>query len=641
MSGILGILHLDGRAVDRLALAHLSAAQRHRGPLEGIRTDGATGLACRVTRIAPESIAETQPVVDVGGAMIVFDGRLDNREELLGALAPDASVSRQSPDAVLALAAYRSFGEDFPGRLNGDFALGLYDPHHRHLLLARDAVGVRPLYYHRTRELFLFASDIKTLLSHPGVESRPDDDTLADFLFGRFAGQGPHEQTFFQNIVSVLPGHLVVASRDGIRTRRYWDFDPTRRLRFPRGADYTDAFKEVFERAVQRRLRSMAPVAVSVSGGLDSSAIFCVAGTLLRGGGNHPPELLGVSSTFSSGSPADEASFLADIERATGLAISRLEDLPAGITDAASEGVWHGEAPFLDPQWSATHAQLSEVRRRGAEVLLTGHWGDQFLVDDAYLVDLCRCGAWLTVSRHLATHGRWLDIRTGECRRRLLTALLKYHAPDVMVSALRRMRNRLRPRPEWRPWYTGTFRRRASRPSRPRAEAPPSTGAHASSIYREVRARYAVFCMEWNNKIAAMHGLEMAFPFLDRDLIAFLMAIPGEVQSRNGVPKGILREALGGVLPEAIAVRRSKADFTAVVNAGLSKDREIVARSLQADGMTAARGYVRGDTLTEITSRRAGIDAPTAESMWAVGDLYALELWLRQFPGSTVVVSGG
>lgn len=641
MSGILGIAHFDGLAVDRLELARLSVAHRHRGPLEGIRTDGAAGLACRLTRIAPESAAETQPVVDLNGAMIVFDGRLDNREELLGALEPDAAVSHQSPDSVLALAAYRSFGEDFPARLNGDFALGLYDPHHRQLLIARDAVGVRPLYYHGTPQLFLFASDIKTLLSHPAVETRPNDDALADFLFGRFAGQGPQEQTFFQNIVSVLPGHLVIASLDGIRTRRYWDFDPTRQLRFPRFEDYADAFKEHFERAVQRRLRSMAPVAVSVSGGLDSSAIFCVAGTLLRGGGSHQPELVGVSCTFSSGSPADEESFLVEIERAYGLAIWRLKDLPAGITDAAREGVWHAEAPFLDPQWSATHAQLSHVRRRGAQVLLTGHWGDQFLVDDAYLVDLCRRGAWLTAWRHVTTYGRWLDLPNGEFKRRLCAALLKYHAPDIMVSALRRMRNRIRPRVELRPWYTDTFRQRASRPSRTRVDAEPLADAHACSIYREVRSRYAVFCMEWNNKIAAMHGLEMAFPFLDRDLIAFLMAIPGEVQSWNGVPKGILREALSGVLPKAIAVRRSKADFTTVVNAGLAKDREIVAQSLQAEGMTAAWGYVRRETLTEITARLEGINGPTAEPMWAVGDLFSLELWLQTFLGSRVLVNGG
>ena len=95
----------------------------------------------------------------------------------------------------------------------------------------------------------------------------------------------------------------------------------------------------------------------------------------------------------------------------------------------------------------------------------------------------------------------------------------------------------------------------------------------------------------------------------------FLMAIPGEVQSRNGVPKGILREALGGVLPKAVAVRKSKADFTAVVNAGLAKDREIVAQRLQPDGMTAARGYVRGDMLQDMTTRLAGINGPTAEPM--------------------------
>src|SRR5205814_3001 len=156
MSGILGIWYLDGRPVDGLELARLSATLRHRGSDDhGMRIDGAAGLACHLARITPESAGEIQPVADATGAMLAFDGRLDNRDELLIALERDSTVSPESPDSVLVLAAYRAFGDDAPARLNGDFAFGLFDPLRKQLLLARDALGVRPLYYYASRDLFL------------------------------------------------------------------------------------------------------------------------------------------------------------------------------------------------------------------------------------------------------------------------------------------------------------------------------------------------------------------------------------------------------------------------------------------------------------------------------------------------------
>src|SRR5579862_5683470 len=176
MSAILGIWHLDDRPADRREVACLAGTIRHRGrDAEGVRIDGAAGLAAHLHRVTPESARETQPAADGDGAMLVFDGRLDNRTELIAALPRDARVSIDSPDSILALAAYQAFGSGFPSRLNGDFALGLFDARQRRLLLARDAIGVRPLYFHSSPRLFLFASEIKAIVSHPDVPTHPDE----------------------------------------------------------------------------------------------------------------------------------------------------------------------------------------------------------------------------------------------------------------------------------------------------------------------------------------------------------------------------------------------------------------------------------------------------------------------------------
>jgi asparagine synthase (glutamine-hydrolysing) len=634
MSGILGIWYLDGRPVDRLELARLSATLRHRGSDDhGMRVDGAAGLACRLARITRESAAEVQPVSDATGAMLVFDGRLDNREELLIALENEPAVSPDSPDSVLALAAYRAFGDDAPARLNGDFALGLFDPRRKQLLLARDAIGVRPLYYFANRELFLFASEIKTLLSHPRVETKPNDDALADFLFTRFAGDEAQEATFFQNVVSVPPAHaVIVRGPAATRTHKYWDFDRSREVRFAHYDDYAGAFKQHFEQAVRRRLRSVAPVAISVSGGLDSSAVFCVAETLRRSEPGRHPALLGVSQIFPDGSPSDEKGFLVEIERAYDVQIERHESLGSGIVDDCEQAIWHGEAPFLDPQWNRTHGWLTAIRQSGARVILSGHWGDQMLFDDAYLVDLCRRGDWREAWRHVNEYGRWVDVSESQFKRRLRTALLKYYAPPVFVSALRNLRNRLRPTAELRPWYTEGFRRRISSNGTSRIRPRLSASAHAQSLYRQARSRYHGLCMEWNDKSAAMHGLETAFPFLDRDLVAFLMAIPGEVQSWNGIYKGVFREGLRGVLPPAIARRTEKADFTSLVNHELVKDHDRVMERLSAPSMTTALGYVDARKLKDMAP--GNVRASTSQASRALIDLFSLELWLQEFFGS-------
>lgn len=629
MSGIVGIWHLDGRPADRREIARLLATIRHRGrDAEAVRVIGGAALGCCLARTTPESVSEIQPAVAADGTMLVLDGRLDDRDELSAALASHVTVSREAPDSTLALAAYRAFGDDFPARLAGDFALGLFDPRRRRMVLARDAVGVRPLYYLAAERLFLFASEIKAIVAHSAVEARPDDGALADFLFTRCVGREPTWRTFFEDVASVLPAHVVIAEPRGVRRMRYWDFDVTRRLTFACESEYAEAFKQYFDRAVRRRLRSVRPAAVSLSGGLDSSAVFCAAHAWPRGERNGPVAPIGVSLTFPDGDPSDEKQYLAAIERACGAAIVRLHDPPIGLANRCQDAIWHAEGPWLDGQWNATHAQMSAVRDLGASVLLTGHWGDQFLFDDAYLVDLCRSGRWQTALRHATTYSRWMDVPEAHFKRRLAVALLKYHAPDV-AAVCRRVRDAVRRRPSARAWYSDAFVRRERPAARQRIRT--DSPAHARSLYGEIRSQYAVSCMEWNNKIAAMHGLDIAFPFLDRDLVGFLMAIPGEMVTRAGVPKALLRDGYRGVIPDDIVHRSSKADFTDRTNAGVTTDRSIVLDGIR-NGLSVERRYVRRDALDAIAAVPLD-DASSVGNAWALSDLFALELWLREFVG--------
>src|SRR5579872_6576296 len=170
MSGIVGIWNIDGRPVDRCVLARMSATLAHRGPDgERIWVNGAMGVACQLFRVTPEAQREVQPLVSGDGLVLVWDGRLDNRDDLLRLLEPSAPVSAESPDPDLALTAYRRWGAAFAEYLNGDFAVAVLDGTHQQILLARDALGVRPLHYCHTGRAIVFASEIKALLAHAGI----------------------------------------------------------------------------------------------------------------------------------------------------------------------------------------------------------------------------------------------------------------------------------------------------------------------------------------------------------------------------------------------------------------------------------------------------------------------------------------
>lgn len=632
MGGIVGVWNLDGQAVEQALLARLSATLAHRGPDgEGVWIHGPVGFACRHLRVTPEAVEERQPVVGPSGTVVVFDGRLDNREELLASLRPSLGVTRLSTDPELVLAAYEAYGEPFIERLSGDFALGLFDASRQRLLLGRDAIGIRPLYYHRAQHLVVFASEVKAILAHPRISPRPNDDVLADFLL-----DGPRDtggMTFFRDVCSVLPAHMAILDTQGQVTRQYWDFDLSRRTRLGSFEEYAAAFRQHFEEAVRRRIRSTHPVAVSVSGGLDSSSIFCLAETLARRSPGRYPAVLGASYLSPEGSPSDEQAFLIEIEREYGVAIQRVPVSPMGPMNGSREAVWHIETPFLDEQWETTHALLRTVRDRGARVLLTGHWADQVLFDQAYLVDLFRRLAWREVWSHLKEFGRWLtDTDPTYFRQRFSLDLVKYHLPQALLPWVRRLRSG-----RHRPWYAEGLRKRVrQRRSRPTATRGGFLSAHARSLYEQARSGHHVQCMEWDNKVAAMHGLEMAFPFLDRDLLSFLMGIPGEMQTWQGVPKALLRTAMRDVLPDAIARRTWKADFSHLVNERMARDFPRLARRLESDGLALRLGYLDGAALRgELWQMKDQIRGPGCEISWDLSDLLGLEVWLQVFLGGT------
>jgi asparagine synthase (glutamine-hydrolysing) len=630
VSGILGIWHRDGRPVDRSIVSAMDAQISGRGTARAITA--ANGALALVQHLHPLEQAEAPPHGPSCGASIVYDGRLDNRDEVIDALSLPADIS----DAGCLLAAYGKWGAHFAGRLVGDFAAALYDGDERRLLLVRDCIGVRPLYYVQRGGLFAFASEIKALVAHPDIAARPDEDGLADFLL--FASRPIDRQdiTCFRAISAVVPAHVVVASRDRVTSERYWDFDGGVSLRRESFDDLVDGFRERFERAVARRIRSAGAIAVSVSGGFDSSSIFCQAARLQTNNGSRP-SLHGISYYGGEGTDADERRYLTDLERAHDVRIDRFAMQPLqGVVAGAAEQVRAIEAPFIDPIWGIT----SELHRRAAEggatTLLTGHWGDQVLFSSAYLADVFRAGrGWAVIRRHLREYARWFgDAEARSLARRFFVDLGRAHLPAALLPAAKRLRRRLSGADQrQRSWFSRAFLDRALLHADEPVKLPQAFhSAHARDVYLEARSKYHVHCLEWNNKVAALYGLDAAFPFLDRDLLQFLMAAPGEEVTKDGAPRGLAREAMRGLLPEPVRTRTWKANFTSAVNDGVAGDADELTSLLTSRSLVVQFGYVEPGRLAAAV-QRLGAAARSDDCVvtWALADLVGLEMWLREY----------
>jgi asparagine synthase (glutamine-hydrolysing) len=632
MSGIVGLWNLDGEPVAAPQLRELSARLAHRGPDgEGVWLDGPVGLVCQLMRVTPESQREVQPLVHPHG-VVIFDGRLDNREELLGRLAGAHGLCATSPDPDFILAAYLAWGENFPEKLKGDFALAVFDPVRQKLVLARDAIGIRPLYYCRQGDLFIFASEIKAILAHPRISAVPDAHMLAHhFLDPR----GSHaELTFFKDILTLPPSHQAVITPGRLTIKQYWDFDPSRQIRLSSYQEYVEGFQDFFAQAVRRRLRSAYPVAVAVSGGLDSSSIFCLSLALQAREPGFSSPVFGVSFVGPPGSAADEEEYLKAIETKYDVQIARGPVSSQGFFKSCQTQVWHTEVPLPDVEWNSWLNLLAAARNQEARVLLLGFYGDQILFEQAYLLDLAKRGHWREVFRHLKEIPLWYtDAAPGYYKQRFVADLLKSILPESLTRVIKKFRNRRRTSPRARIWSSEKLCREIARPSPgPNGNKRRFATNYAKYVYQRLRSRYDVLGMEWNDKVSSLCGLEVSCPFCDRDLIAFMMTVPGEMQNRGGVPRALLRHALAGVLPEEIAGRRSKGDYTYLENEAVTLDYDDIVNYIRSGNFAVRWGFLKQDAFNkEIPILKEKMSGPTCDVAWSLEEVVGMEIWLRTF----------
>lgn len=635
MSGVAGIVHVDnGRPATADDIQQMLSRMRHRAR-DGSSwwTDGSVALGHAWLDTTGED--GPGPLTMAGGKLaITADCRLDNRDELLARLGlRDRSIA----DAVLIMRAYLKWGEACPTYLQGDFAFAIWDGERQALFCARDHFGVKPFYYHSTGGRFAFASEIGPILALDGVGRRLSEHQIAGFLAGL---PDDPQATPYAEIFRLPARHGMTVAGRQVVLRRYWQIEPSQRP--PRG-DAAEEFGHLFAQSVENRMRGTPAVGAMLSGGLDSSSIACVAG--LRAARKRNPKLKTFSLVFDKGSSMDEKPFIDAV-----LDGSPLEPTLIAVGNYAPFAEFERileeqEGTFLAPGLSLTRDLYRTAGAKGVKVLLDGHGGDEVVSQGhGHLHELANAGRWLELWRELRSAANTY----GEGMLSLYFRFLTVYGPAWRIARMRAMAKRLggkvRHRPSrgaraaWAGLVNPDLARRTDLAERFHRSGymPAAVSASETLTHRWLLSSGLVpHAFEVLDKAAANFGVEPRYPFWDKPLVEFCLALPGEEKLKDGFGRHVLRRAMQGVLPPAVQWRRDKIDFTAnLVKGMLGNHRELLDRLLTSDSERIAP-YVNLPEVNAVYERMLRqpeqATLPDVQHVWRS---VSLSLWLRQVEGS-------
>jgi asparagine synthase (glutamine-hydrolysing) len=585
-------------------------------------SEGGLIIRYRAFHTTKQSRSEKQPHISPSGAVITWDGRLDNRPELISNLRDH--LTNSSTDLAIVAAAYEKWDTKCFAKLIGDWALSIWNPNSRSLLLAKDPIGARHLYYLIDDTQVTWSTILDPLVLLAGRTLTLNEEYIAGWLsYFPAAHLTPYDQ------IQSLPSSSFVLLRPGEFTvRKYWDFDPAKQIRYRTNAEYEDHFRTIFAQAVHRRLRSERPVLAELSGGLDSASVVCMADTVIARGGTEPPRLDTISwydDSYEHIEPdTNELHWILKVEEKRGrtgchINLGSLRGEAESRTSFASE--------FDDDRFAATpspNKQLSEhykqyadyMSSQGYRVTLSGIGGDEvtcgelptpilelrnYLARARWGTLVHQLGAWSAKMGKPPIPWLWEAVRGFFCRSVTGTTIDMRPAPWLRRGFSRRNRVAL-----------------CGYPCRVKLFGPLPSFQENIATLNVVRRLLA----NWTQPLGWLR--EVRFPYLDRDLLEFVFAIPREQIVGVGKRRFLMKRALVGIVPEELLNRRRKAfvrqgpeDFSPDWACLIAADQHLVASS---------RGFIHPHRFLKALLQVRRGEIPVL----GVRRTVILERWLRQ-----------
>ena len=579
MCGIAGIVCPSG--VDDATLVAMGDALAHRGPdgdgfalveretlaprsverdALGETVAGAVaGFAHRRLTIIDLSTASAQPMLDeAAGLALVYNGELYNYIELRDELAAAGSRFTTTGDTEVVLRAYEAWGPACVQRFVGMWAFAVFDRRSRALFISRDRFGIKPLFWTTVSGGFAFASELKALLRVPGVDRGPDESTVAHFLLRGVTETSP--RSFFAGIEHLPPAHNLVVSLDRPdrpRLERYWELPchPDRTV-----GDAAAGFAERFGEAIRMHVRSDVPVGTCLSGGIDSSAIVCVADALRRDGRLGPQYTHRAFGYVPPTGDWSERRWMDLVVAQTGVSLTEVRPTAEQFEAALVPVVAGQDEPFGSASIVAQWWVFQAARRAGVKVMLDGQGADEVLGGyQSYLV--IAAAALLSARSHLAYARAHVAYR-----RRFGTSPLPAQTiaagvlPRPVAALLRRAARRNGGAPDTANDMASVI---TSGLLGTAPEATPLPADLHALLKQQTEQGNLPALLRFEDRNSMAHSIEARVPFLDHRLVEFAFQLPIEEKIRGVETKRVLREAMRGVIPETIRERRDKIGFRA------------------------------------------------------------------------------
>lgn len=636
--GIVGAVGLEPRLIPDDALELMLAAVAHRGPDgAGLFHDSGVRLGHRRLSILDPTEAGAQPMRR-HGAVLVHNGEIYNYLELAAELRAIGYVFSSGTDTEVILAAYDAWGPDAVSRFNGMWAFALWDPRRRRLLLSRDRLGVKPLYYRVAPRCVLFASEVAALLaitpSGDGWRPEPQPTVIRDFLARGLVDHS--ELTFVDGIRSLPAGHSLLVADGRLRFVRYWPPPVLADDARPRvsGEDrrrdraLVDEFRDLFDDSVRLRLRSDVPLGTCLSGGLDSSSIVCAAAGISRA--RRSFEIAAAHEqapryAFHARFPdrqLDESVYARAVADLVELELVCESPTMSPFNAAVASVLCAQGEPFAGASVFAQLAVMRAAHKRSVKVLLDGQGGDELLAGYVpYLgyraASLIEAGRLGDVPGELRSQVAFGSVTPGSALRATVRAM----APQALVEAIRsapRSRYGLRVRGELE--RSGTAAR---------SHGEPGT-ALARRLWQDLSCDSLPALLRYEDRNSMACAIEARVPFLDYRLVEFALALPDRLKISRGATKAILRRAMADRLPREVLARRDKVGFATPQSAWLRDAAPDVERLLLMRGQVVERGWVNRRDVQGLLGDVARSGA-RHEQLWR---LVVLESWLRRtWPG--------
>ncbi|MCS3703566.1 asparagine synthase (glutamine-hydrolyzing) [Salinibacter ruber] len=641
MSGIAGIYYLDGRPVDD-EVDRMVETIEHRGP-DGISTwqKNSVGLGHCMLETTPEDRFESLPLVDrTGNFVITADARIDNRDELIDRLNVRKPDERPITDTELILGAYKKWGMDCPQKLLGAFAFAIWDGHRQRAFLARDHLGIKPLfYYHEAEKVLIFGSEIKAIKSLKSNLKKLNKKYISQHLLLKVKTE--LEETVYEKIKSLEPSHLVYTG-ENLKKKKYYGFYSESRYSFKKEVDYLLKFKEIIKKSVKCRLRSKAKISAHLSGGLDSSSIVSLAYYMENKGKLNSKHKV-VSNTFTnvhSDVPhCNDVGLVKNVNKKYKRSDRQLfVDLKnIGLFSDIEDLMWHLDSPQRGAHARSLWSINKEMNRLGSRVLLSGFDGDTTLSHGTgYFYELRNEGKWIKLVKEVSKFAE----STGESKIKSVRSwvqgpLLSSNIGEVILKLYSKFRSSKSSKGATSD-ITSIINENFIKEIDEYIGNGKNTPESEFENHREgVRDSIFVRSLESSDMYAAAHQVEPRYPLCDKRLVEFCLDLPPDLKIRSGWSRYILRRAMEGILPESVQWRPWKTIPADIAHHDLlTKERHHLQPFVDDAQQSRVADYLDSDYLASASGRYLDnpdipVDNLSETDRGRLWNSLILEKWLR------------